>query len=327
MAAPQSPIDASVLSRRVFNTMDPGTIEISGLKLFQEFEISPSVLTEGFDSKEHRFPDYFKGVMQRYFFSYMAALHLADTYFIEEVSRPDVDYETSKNKFLTMIQELPETLLKNFFKRNDHALKNIPCNLSQEELFDIGKKAFDVITKNGHDFYNTKILEHVDSAFQKTKNHIEKEVKEFFNLDENKPSHKQVVISLGEQLQTYLESEEGLHQDHVKAICQFLSGAYTVVELPAEQQSNLEEKTGLFCPQYHHAGKSTLPIIYRAMLFEIFLPLEKDLPAQSFCKYVGSIGIEHLAGFRKHLDKANRLVFALDQLRIRYQNLLGNTPS
>lgn len=327
MAAPKSSINAATLSQRVFNTMDPGNIEIGGLQLFQEFDIQPGMLTEGFDNKELNFPDFFKGVMQRYFFSYMAALHLADTYFIEEVSNPNADYEASKTKFLNMIQELPEELLKHFLERHDHALKNIPCDLSQEELYELGKKGFNIITKNGHDFYNSNILEYIDKAFERTKKTISQEIATFLQLEKNNPAHHQVSLALGEQIQSYVEGEESLQQAYIKAICDFLSGTYTLNDLPQEEQQGLEPRHSLFCPHYRQGGKKTAPVIYTAMLFEVFLPIANDLANNRFSEYIHSGAFNHLNYFRKHLDKANRLVFALDQLRIRYQNILNSTPA
>ena len=321
---PQSSLTAENLALRIFNTMDPGTIEISGYSLLQEFAISPSRPTQGIESNDKKFPGFFPGVMQRYFFSYMAALHLADHFFIEEVSQPNTDYEASKKKFLAMIQQLPEVLLKKFLKRNDHALKNIPCDLSKEQLFDLGEQAFDIITKNGHDIYNNEILQQVDDAFQKTKNSIAQDVRDYFKLDKNNPQHAQVVCSVSEQLQSFIENEEALSQDHVKAICDFLSGTYTVVNIAEEDMVALEVKSGLFCPDYKHGGEVTVPIIFRSMLEEAFLPIQKDVEKTVFCDYINTLATEHLKQFRSHLDNANRLVFALDQLRIRHQLLLEN---
>jgi hypothetical protein len=272
-------------------------------------------------------PDYFQGVMQRYFFSYMAALHLSDQIFIQQVSKPGVDYDTLKTKFLSMIQQLPESLLEEFFKRNNHALKNIPSDLSYEQLLELGKKGFNIITKNGHDFYNEKILQCIEKAFEFNKNHISKDLQDFFKLDPSKQSHQQVLRSLGEQIQSYIENEESLQQQNIKVICQFLSGPYTIIEVPAEQQAQLEQKVSLFCPHYSYQSSKTVPILLQMMIRDCFMPISQEIDPVTLCQYTNSLAGTHLQDFRNHTDKANRLVFALDQLRVRYQNMLNNNPA
>lgn len=322
LMAANSSLSAEILSSEIFNTMDAGSIETSGYNLLKEFGISPDRLTQGINAEELKMPDFFAGVMQRYFFSYMAALHLADHYFIEEVSRPEADYEKSKTQFLEMIQDLPEVLLKSFFERHEHAIGEIPCDLTSEQLFELGKTAFNqVITHNGHDLYTNDILEFVDTAFEKTKKDIAADVQKSLSLDEQNPAHLQAMTSLSENLQNFIENEEALSQEHVKAICDFLSGPYTVVKIPEQDRVKLEAQASLFYPVYQKEAKRTIPLIYRVMVEETFLPIKNQICQQNFCHYINKPAADHLKHFHSHLDNANRLVFALDQLRHRYELL------
>jgi hypothetical protein len=289
---------------------DQGAAILSGNEILKEFGIENKELSENLSVEV-------QGFCQNYFFIYLELLHLADSKFIEIVSSPDAtkeSYEENKKFFLEAIQKIPESLLKYLIEKNNK--KWIPQKFSDDDI----KKVLDQLVKNLNKI-SSNLSDHIRTVFGAAEDRIANRVLEYLALNPENKNDQLLIYNVAQVIHNWVEEKGAIIDERVKLLGTQLtseskspSSSIKIQPLESKDLSDLIVRHYLFLPAFISRAQTIPSILLIASLQELLKDRNNFELNLKFNQYCYDVAPHELDKFAKIIDRANRMVFAIQQL-------------